>query len=90
MGFGMMRCAKVLIVAAMFAAGPGLAMAQTATKPKTTKPGVVTGQQNSKPIPTQNQPQMETDMANQPPQARVLPPSTGAQAQPNPQPVLNK
>jgi hypothetical protein len=56
----------------------------------TAQSGVVAGQQNGRPSPNQNQPQMQTDNAQEPPQAHQLPPTASAQTQPNPLPQLSK
>ncbi len=71
-----------LIVAMALLVLPVAAMAQAG--------GTVTGQQNSQPSANQNQPQAQTDNNQQPPNAKVLPPSAAAQSQPNPLPQLSK
>ena len=68
------------VLATIMAFAPQVSMAQS----------VVTGQQNNQPSATQNQSQQQTDNAQQPPQAKVLPPTASAQTQPNPLPQLSK
>lgn len=82
---------RMMVLAALVAL-PAAAIAQgSATQaPKTAGGGQATGQQNNQPSATQNQSQMQTDNAQQPPQAHVLPPTAASQNQPNPLPQLAK
>ena len=73
---------RVLIVL-MVVAGP--AMAQSAGGQS-----AVTGQQNNQPSANQNQSQLQTNDSQTPTGTKVLPPSSDAQAQPNPLPELSK
>ena len=80
---------RVAVLAAVLAVPVGVA-AQTSGPPKTAGGGQVAGQQNNQPSANQNQSQMQTDMSQQPPQVKVLPPTADAQKQPNPLPQLSK
>ncbi len=71
-----------LVVAAALLASPIAAMAQGGS--------AVSGQQNGQPSANQNQSQGQTDNSQQPPNAKVLPPTDSSQNQPNPLPQLAK
>ncbi len=84
---------------AFLALTPALALAQPASSQLAGKPGNTQGaagqggaqgQQMNQAIPNQNQSQMETNNSQQPPQVKVLPPTTDSQNQPNPKPELSQ
>ena len=82
--------AGLLLGLAVSLGGVFAARAQTSVSPSAQGSGVVTGQQNNQPSINQNQTQQQTDMSQQPPEAHVLPPTNGSQAQPNPQPTFSR
>ena len=78
---GMVGSVGRLLVAASLLV-PEVAMAQSGAG--------VSGQQNNQPSANQNQSQGQTDNNQQPPNAKVLPPTENSQNQPNPLPQLAK